>query len=86
MIRCSHPELFNLAIAEELPELDLSLSEGIRQGVEGFIQLGMNQAYTGAPSKATADEGARLYDRHTSMITTEVIEALSKREPDDEEL
>ena len=80
MIRCSHPSLFNTQIANELPELTLSLSQGIQEGVEGFIALGMNEAYTGAPAKATVTEGERLYQCHAEMIATEVSEALQNHQ------
>ncbi len=38
--------------------------------------MGMNRAYTGAPSAATRAEGDQLLDRLATMIATEVAEAL----------
>jgi hypothetical protein len=37
----------------------------------------MPDAYTGAPSLATADEGHDLYEKLSDMVATEVREALS---------
>ena len=41
----------------------------------------MEQAYTGAPSEMSKEEGERLYQEHTNMVVTEVMESLAiKRE------
>ena len=78
MILCSHKELVQQEIADELPKLKISLSEAIRSGKSGFLDAGMNEAYTGAPAQATAIEGERLYQAHSTMVVTEVKEALSQ--------
>ena len=80
MVLVTHPELVKQSIADELPTLEISLSEAIKAGKQGFIDAGMSEAYTGAPSRATKEEGERLYIEHNRMITTEVIEALAERE------
>jgi creatinine amidohydrolase len=60
----------------DLPEVDTSLSDGIRDGKETFLAMGMTAAYAGAPAKATRQEGEALYDRLVDMIVTEVLEGL----------
>jgi creatinine amidohydrolase len=64
-------------LAAALPDLDVSLSEGIRAGHSTFLALGMGRAYTGAPARATAAEGEEMLDRLATMIATEVQEALA---------
>jgi creatinine amidohydrolase len=63
-----------------LPSLGISLSEAIRAGKSTFQEIGMERAYTGAPSEATREEGEALYERLVDMVVTEVSEALAKRE------
>ena len=59
-----------------LMPLEISLSDAIRQGKSGFLAAGMKEAYTGSPATATSEEGERLYQAHTDMVVTEVLEAL----------
>jgi creatinine amidohydrolase len=66
-------------VARALPTLTLSLSEGIRAGKSTFAEIGMDRAYTGAPSEATREEGEALYAKLVTMVVTEVREALAKR-------
>ncbi len=66
------------AIAE-LPKVGLSLSEAIKAGKATFAEIGMDRAYTGAPSEATREEGDELYARLVTMVVTEVVEGLEKR-------
>jgi creatinine amidohydrolase len=62
-----------------LPSLGISLSEAIRAGKATFREIGMERAYTGAPSEATRAEGEALYERLVEMVVTEVSEALARR-------
>jgi creatinine amidohydrolase len=60
-----------------LPSLDANLATGIRAGLTTFRAIGMDRAYTGAPSEATREEGDALYERLAEMITVEVVESLA---------
>jgi len=60
-----------------LPSLDANLATGIRAGLTTFRAIGMDRAYTGAPSEATRDEGEALYARLAEMIAVEVLESLA---------
>jgi len=60
-----------------LPSLDANLATGIRAGLTTFRAIGMDRAYTGAPSEATRGEGEALYARLAEMITIEVLESLA---------
>ena len=71
------PETVDRGAAAALPELSTSLSEGITAGKASFRAMGLDRAYTGAPARATSDEGERMLDLLATMIATEVKEALS---------
>jgi creatinine amidohydrolase len=62
-----------------LPAVRLSLSEAIRAGKATFAEIGMDQAYTGAPAEGTREEGEDLYARLVTMVVTEITEGLAKR-------
>jgi creatinine amidohydrolase len=59
-----------------LPTLKVSLADGIRAGKTSFREMGLERAYTGAPSEASREEGDALYERLAEMIETEVREGL----------
>lgn len=61
-----------------LPTLGMSLASAIKEGKKTFVEIGMDRAYTGAPSAATAEEGNALYEKLVTMVTTEITEALSQ--------
>lgn len=62
----------------ELPKVGLSLADAIKAGKSGFVEIGMDRAYTGAPAEATREEGEDLYDRLATMVVTEVTEGLAR--------
>jgi creatinine amidohydrolase len=62
--------------ANSLPALPISLSEGIKRGLDRFREMGMQRAYAGAPAEATAEEGRALIEKLATMVVTEVEEAL----------
>ncbi|MBK6464747.1 MAG: creatininase family protein [Myxococcales bacterium] len=61
----------------DMRPLDVSLADGIRAGKRTFLELGMDEAYTGAPALATRAEGDELYALLAEMIVVEVTEALA---------
>ncbi len=65
----------------DLPRVALSLSDAIKAGKDGFVEIGMDRAYTGAPAEATKEEGEDLYERLVTMVVSEVTEGLAKRAP-----
>lgn len=62
--------------ASKLPAIATSLSEGIKAGKTTFREMGLDEAYTGAPAEATREEGDALYEKLAEMIATEISEAL----------
>jgi len=77
LVLAARPELVDATRAESLPALEISLSDGIRTGKTSFAAMGMGDAYTGAPSAASASEGEQLLARLAHMVVTEVSEALA---------
>jgi len=65
-------------VYKTLPTLKVSLSEEIRAGRNDFVEMGMADAYTGAPAEATKDEGVLLNERLAEMIVTLVREGLDR--------
>ena len=64
--------------AGALPTLGLSLATAIKDGKKTFVEIGMDRAYTGAPSAATAAEGEALYEKLVTMVVTEITEGLAQ--------
>jgi creatinine amidohydrolase len=62
----------------KLAEVPVSLSEGIGRGESTFIEMGMKDAYAGAPAAATAEHGDEQLELLASMIEIEVREGLAK--------
>jgi creatinine amidohydrolase len=62
---------------DDLPTIGLSLADAIKAGKKTFAEIGMDRAYTGAPSEATVGEGDDLYARLVTMVVTEIEEGLS---------
>jgi creatinine amidohydrolase len=75
LILAASPAFVDTARAEELPNVDISLSDGIRAGQTSFRAMGIDKAYTGAPREASAAEGRELLERLAEMVATEVEEA-----------
>jgi len=78
IIMAADPAGVNEEKMQVLPEVPISLSDKINEGVNNFTDMGMNQAYAGAPSKATREEGQELLEKLAIMVVTEVKEALEK--------
>ena len=77
LVLAAAPATVDTAAASALPDLEVSLSDGIKAGKHSFRAMGLDQAYTGAPARASAAEGADLLDRLGTMIATEVLEGLA---------
>ena len=59
-----------------LPEVPVSLSEKLKAGMTSFLEMGLKDAYAGAPAKASAEHGEQQLELLATMITTEVLEAI----------
>lgn len=65
---------------KKLPEVAISLSEGIKAGKSTFKEMGMSEAYAGAPAAASAAEGEEQLGLLATMIAEEVLSALDAAE------
>lgn len=81
LVLAARSELFRADIARDLPKLDVSLSDAIRDAggkPVTFHKIGMERAYTGAPAEATREEGDKTYMRLSEMIVAEITEKLAE--------
>lgn len=81
LVLAMRPELVAREVTADLPEVPVSLSDGIRAGKTTFAAMGMDRAYAGAPARATAAEGETMLALLASMVVTEVIGALGSARP-----
>ncbi|MGH2523064.1 MAG: creatininase family protein, partial [Anaerolineales bacterium] len=68
LVLADRPELVDLAAMLKLPEVPISLVKGIGQGLKDFVEIGLTQAYNGAPALATAEEGEAIFSTLTDML------------------
>jgi len=81
LVLAAREELVRREVLIELPTLPISLSDAIKaHGGKDvtFREIGMERAYTGAPSTASREEGDATYQRLAEMIVTEVEERLAE--------
>lgn len=76
IVMATRPGLVREGVRESLPEVPVSLSEKIAEGMDDFVAMGMEQAYCGAPARASAAHGTEMIERLAEMVATEVCEAL----------
>ncbi len=79
IVLAAAPGLVDEAARAALPPVPVSLSERLGAGVTTFAAMGLDRAYAGAPAAATATHGDDQLARLAEMVTTEVLEALSRR-------
>jgi creatinine amidohydrolase len=70
------PSLVDESARVKLPEVPVSLSEKINEGVEDFAGMGLENAYAGAPARATTAHGQEMIERLAGMVATTVCEAM----------
>ncbi|MGN6103695.1 MAG: creatininase family protein [Kofleriaceae bacterium] len=76
ILMAAAPELVDEATRQTLPEVPISLSSKLAEGVGTFIGMGMDAAYAGNPAAATVEEGEQLIQRLADMVVGEIREAL----------
>lgn len=79
LVLAAREDLVDEETMVSLPENATSLSKAIRNGQTTFLEAGGDRAYFGAPARATAAEGERLFGRLVDMVVTEVGEAFMRR-------
>lgn len=68
LVLADHPELVDVGIMRTLPAVPVNLARVIRDGLKDFRQMGLVQAYNGAPAEATPEEGAHSFAVLTRML------------------
>lgn len=76
LVMADHAGLVDERARSGLPEVPISLSEQLLAGISDFRAMGLEQAYAGAPARATREEGEALLERLAAMIATTITEAL----------
>ena len=67
---------FVTEVYSQLPEVPVSLSDKLSEGITSFREMGLDQAYAGAPAEATKEEGSKTLDILALMIVSHVRESL----------
>lgn len=80
IVLAASPGAVDMDVARALPDVSVSLSDGIRAGRSSFLSMGIDRAYTGAPRDASAEEGREMIERLAEMIAAEVEEGLNLRD------
>ncbi len=75
LVLAQAPELVDTDAMASLPYVGVSLPKVIAAGMKDFRDMGLAQAYCGAPAEATAEEGEATYDK-LAELTIELIRAL----------
>lgn len=74
LVMAVRPDLVNDALRQQLPEVNISLSDAMRAGINTFKEAGGELAYFGAPAQASSDEGEGSYDALATMLVTAILE------------
>jgi creatinine amidohydrolase len=76
LVLAQTPELVDREAMAALEYVPVSLPKVIAEGMKDFRDMGLDQAYCGAPAEATAAEGEETYEILAEM-TIEVVRALA---------
>lgn len=68
LVLADHPELVDGAIMRTLPYVPVNLAKVIRRGLKDFREMGLVQAYNGAPAEATSQEGEQSFAILAGML------------------
>ena len=79
IVMAATPELVDETERANLPYVPVSLSEQLIAGVTDFKEMGMTNAYAGAPALASREEGQDLLNLLANMVATTVAEAINVR-------
>jgi creatinine amidohydrolase len=75
LVLAQAPELVDREAMAVLEEVPVSLPEVIAAGLKDFREMGLPQAYCGAPAEATAGEGEEIFETLVEM-TIDLVRAL----------
>ena len=72
LVLADRPELVDQALMRTLPHVPVSLAAAPSDG--GFREMGMTEAYCGAPAEATAAEGEETFSTLTDLLVEAIRE------------
>jgi creatinine amidohydrolase len=72
LVLADHPELVDDAAMAKLPYVPVNLAAVIADGKKEFVEMGLTQAYCGAPAEATAEEGEEIFETLTGMLVDQM--------------
>jgi creatinine amidohydrolase len=75
LVLAQEPELVDRGAMAKLPYVPVSLPTVIAAGQKDFREMGLAQAYCGAPAEATVEEGEETYETLVDM-TIDLVRAL----------
>jgi creatinine amidohydrolase len=67
-----HPQLVDQDMMRSLPYVGVNMASEIAHGKKEFGQMGLTQAYCGAPAEATATEGEETFETLTDMLVEQL--------------
>ncbi len=76
ILMAATPDLVDEDVRRRLPEVPVSLSEKLREGISNFVEMGMRDGYAGSPMKANAGHGQDMIARLAEMVRVEVLEGM----------
>jgi len=76
IVMAADPEAVRTALVAGLPDVDVSLSEMLRAGKKTFVEMGLDRAYSGSPSRASVAHGNEMLDRLAAMVAGEILAAM----------
>jgi creatinine amidohydrolase len=77
LVLALRPELVDTASAARLPDHFVDMPAEMARGKDSFIAMGMDHAYCGSPSRATANEGEQTLTTLATMLVELVRERVS---------
>ena len=77
IVLATRPDLVDDKARARLPEVPVSLSEKLKDGVTDFVDMGLSRAYAGSPADATAAHGDDQLDKLATMIATVIGDAMA---------
>jgi creatinine amidohydrolase len=72
LVLADHPELVDTAEMRKLPYVPVNLAAVIAAGQKEFVEMGLPQAYCGAPAEATPEEGQDSFETLTEMLIEQI--------------
>ena len=72
LVLADHPELVDSAAMADLPYVPVNLAAMIADGRKEFVEMGLTQAYCGAPAEATPEEGEEIFETLTGMLVDQM--------------